>query len=165
MMSKPINHPLQLSKDYVKLRNIDVSTPTLNNDGTQRKSSSKYKIKPSKTYKDAKKIGRDKQFFYTMQVKNPLQYRFIHLYGKGDMAAGYIYYEQYWDKIDVEAKKIIKSEELQGKKARFAEYIKIDPTTLSQYARMRKINKKFWKRLVTMRKIVKRFDEFLEGVG
>ncbi len=161
-MTKPLNHPMQLSKAYIKIQDRYVAPPTLNKDGTQRKAPMKYKVKPSETYGDAARIGRDKQFFYSMQVKNPLQYRFIHLYGRGDMAVGYIYYEQYWDKIDIAAKQIIGSKQMRGKKVRFAKYIKIDPTILSQYARMEKINKKFFRRLVTMKKIVDGFDGFLE---
>jgi len=157
-----MTHPLHLSPDYIPLEDHNDHIDHIETPVKERQKSKKHKDGPTKTYKDAIKMGRGKQFFYSIQTRIPLQYRFIRFYGKGNMIAGFICYEQYWNKLDHEAKEIIEILAVKRMKNTFAKYIGIDATILSQYNSKKKVQKKFWIRLLTMRKIVRGFETFKE---
>ncbi len=148
--------PLQLSPDYIRIEDRNDRIKVL---GKKNKT---HQDKPSNTYKDSIKLGQSKGYFYTMQVKNPLKYRFIRFHGKGDMVAGFIYYGNYFDALSKETQEILKILTVNREKKKFATHIDIDKCTLSKYINMKKVKAKFWSRMLTMRKIVRGFDTFKE---
>ncbi len=151
--------PLKLSPYYIPIE--DKPEPT-ELSIEPRKVQKTHKEGPSKTRDDSLRMGRTKQYFYSIQIRYPVQYRFIRFHGRGDMVSGHACFEQYWNKLDKEVKQIIKILGVARSKAAFAKYIGICPTILSQYNKKQKIHKKFWLRLLTMKKIVDEFDGFIK---
>jgi len=138
MMTRPLPHPIQLHKDYIKLEG-------------NRKDRNEAPVQASANLSPEK--------------MDLVKHRFLMLYGRGDLLAGHLHYVRYWDRVDDEARAITQTLGAAKKKAAFARHIGIDPTILSQYSKKQKVHKKFWNRLITMRKIVKGFKTFKKEMG
>ncbi len=150
------HQPLKLSPDYVPIK--EYIEPAVYTERREVRIS-KYKDGVVSTQKASLSLGKGRQFFYTMQQTNPSKYRFIRLYGRGNMVAGYDYYNEYCDRLTEETISVIKSLSARRLKKDFALYIGIDHTILSQSKKSKIINRN---RIVTMKKIINGIDPFTE---
>ncbi len=125
-----MSHPLQLSKDYVKIED--------------RKKFVK------KTYNKRRK---DRKYHATRD-------RFMLFHGKGDEAKGLEFLDKYWDRLKDESLEIIEILSRTRSLKDFGNYIKQDSTVFSYYRRNLPTSKRFWARLLIMQKIVQNFDRY-----
>ncbi len=149
------HQPLKLSPDYVPLKEQILPVSSFEKPVSRLRS----KDGVNSTKRAALSLGKSKQFFYGMQDTNPSKYRFIRLYGRGDMVAGYGFYNEYCDRLTKETISIIRSLSARRLKSAFALFIDIDSTILSQSKRSQAVNKT---RILTMKKIVNGIDPFIE---
>ncbi len=125
-----MSHPLQLSKDYVKIEN--------------RKKFVK------RTYNKHRKEEK----YYAARS------RFILFHGKGNEIKGLEFLEDYFDKLKDESLEILNILSTTRSLKDFGQYIKQDPTIFSYYRRNLPTSKRFWARLLIMQKMVQNFNRY-----
>ena len=142
--------PLSMSPDYINIENR-----------TKRK---KHKVRSAiKIDKDfySKQVGKAPSYFHTMQFKNPTKYRYIRFYGEGDLEKGLEYYKSRFGELNKESAYILKALKKNRLSKDYANHIGELQSTLSVYSKQ-KPKKQFWQRFLTMRKVVKHIDKFME---
>ncbi len=86
---------------------------------------------------------------------SPLRQRFWSFHGKGNIPKGQRHYNKYYDDMFKEMKEVLKILSYSKSKSRFAKYVGVDQSMLSNYQRIGLTNAKTITKLRNMQRIVK----------
>ena len=86
---------------------------------------------------------------------SPLRQRFWSFHGKGNVPKGQRHYNNYYDNMFKEMKEVLKILSYSKSKSRFAKYVGVDQSMLSNYQRIGLTNSKTITKLRHMQRIVK----------
>lgn len=158
--------PLELSPDYIRMEDREAKSAPIQTTKKikSQKSIEKRKYEKSNIPNQSKEVGMSASYFYSMKAKNPVKYRFMLLYGQGDLAAGMTLFNAYWDRVHSDVNEILiilkKVRDFRG----FSEHLGIHESLLAHYSgTSRDVGRRRWDRLLTMRQIVREFDGFMES--
>ena len=94
---------------------------------------------------------------------NPKKKRFIDFHSKGDKVKGHEKYIAFYDKTRAEADEIMVICKRNRQMITFSTYLGLAADTVVKLHNRKEIGRRDYRRLLSMHKIVKRFDTFLES--